>query len=66
MRFTADELAALFHEAGFPQATVRGMVLLPGQVSRRLPVSWVGVESWLSRMPASHRLGSFLIGVGRV
>lgn len=65
-RFTADELRGLMQEAGFTRVTLHGITVLPGTLSRRMPVAMAFIETWLSRAPALAGAGRLVLAVGWV
>jgi 2-polyprenyl-6-hydroxyphenyl methylase/3-demethylubiquinone-9 3-methyltransferase len=63
--FTAQELRRALVQAGFEAVRVRGLLLLPGRIARRLPAALAPLEATLSRLPLSARLGTLLLGLAR-
>ena len=62
--FTEDELRQLFAEAGFRQIKIRGLIVLPNAITRRLPSSFAALETWCSRMPRLVDFSWLAIGIG--
>jgi SAM-dependent methyltransferase len=62
--FSAHELRNLLHQAGFRGIRLRGLIILPGRISRSLPTSLAVLETWCSMVPACARFGSLVIGMG--
>jgi SAM-dependent methyltransferase len=46
-QFAPGEIAALFREAGFERVSVRGLVVLPGIVTRYLPASFAALAAFV-------------------
>lgn len=63
--FTPSELSALLHQGGFRDIRLRGLLLLPGRITRLLPLSFASVESWCSALPPFAGSGLLVLGLGR-
>ena len=59
--FTPSELAGLITEAGFRNVSVRGMLMIPGVIGRRLPPRIAALDVAAARLPRSADFGRFLI-----
>ncbi len=63
--FTPSEISALLHEGGFRDIRLRGLILLPGRITRFLPLSFAAVESWCSAFSPLAGVGILVMGLGR-
>lgn len=63
--FTSREIRGLFQEAGFQEIRLRGLRLLPGKITGRLPASFSVVETWCSMVAAFAEVGVLVIAIGR-
>jgi cyclopropane fatty-acyl-phospholipid synthase-like methyltransferase len=59
--FVPGELADLIASAGFRDVSVRGMLMVPGRIGRRLPSRAAALDLAASRLPRSADFGRFLI-----
>ena len=62
--FTPDELRSLMEEAGVRNVRIRGAIVLPGRITRRLPLGLTCLESWCSAIPQLAPLSWFVMGIG--
>lgn len=62
--YTAREIAALMESAGFRNVRVRGLIVLPGILMRRLPVRLHVLELWLSKLRVGINASRMLIATG--
>ncbi len=63
--FTPLELGALLEEAGFRDIRLRGLMLLPGRITRHLPLRLAPLETWCSRVPGLSGMGRYVLASGR-
>ncbi len=64
-RFAPGELRGLMVEAGFREVTLHAVSVLPGLLSRRLPLALTFLETWCSEIPALSGAGRLVLAGGR-
>jgi 2-polyprenyl-3-methyl-5-hydroxy-6-metoxy-1,4-benzoquinol methylase len=62
--FTSRELRALLQETGFRDIQLRGLIILPGRITRHLPPSFSFVETWCSMVTPLAGIGRLVIAMG--
>jgi SAM-dependent methyltransferase len=63
--FAPHEIGRLLIETGFHDVRVRGLLVLPGRITRHLPASLAVVDTWCSMIPALSCMGRYVIATGR-
>lgn len=63
--FAPRELGRLLAEVGFRDVRLRGLLVLPGRLTRHLPPSFAGLETWCSRVPALAGAGRYVVAMSR-
>lgn len=62
---TPAELRAVMQQAGFRNVKVRGLIVLPGRITKRLPPRLACLETWAAALPPTTRLAWFLTATGQ-
>lgn len=63
--FTPREIGQLLIETGFRDVRLRGLMVLPGRITRHLPPSLALVETWCSMVPACAGMARYVMAIGR-
>jgi 2-polyprenyl-3-methyl-5-hydroxy-6-metoxy-1,4-benzoquinol methylase len=61
---TPEELQALMEEAGVRNVKIRGVIALPGRITRHLPLGLTCLETWCSAIPQLAPFSWFVMGIG--
>jgi len=64
--FTPREMGRLLTDTGFRDVRLRGMLVLPGLITRRMPASLARmIDTWCSTVSAFSGMGRYVIATGR-
>ncbi len=63
--YSPRELASVMRDTGFRHVRLRGLMILPGRITRHLPVSLALLETWCSMIPALAGVGRYVMASGQ-